>query len=182
MASLAIGLGVFLVGLIIAARIGFAEIYLDTLPVYMGVFGIVWVFCWIAWATRRLREMMEQLQPLFLVPSAEYRTGVQHSVRWAFDWPLQLRGSLLLWMIGIGTVVAFTRYGLLVWFPSAWSLSPFLFLKNLILILFDIPIAVLLFASGTGIVSYTAFVRHIASLPLIPHIGIARAKLRCGRV
>jgi hypothetical protein len=145
----------------------------------MGVFGIVWVFCWIAWATRRLRTLMDQLQPLFLVPPGDYRTGVQHSVRWAFDWPLQIRGSILLWALGIATVIVFTHYGLLVWFPPAWSLSPSLFFKNLILVLFDIPIAVLLFAGGTGIVSYTAFAKHIAHLPLIPHIGIARVKLRC---
>jgi hypothetical protein len=80
---------------------------------------------------------------------------------------------------GIATVVVFTRYGLLVWFPPARSLSPSIFLKNLILVLFDIPIAVLLFTGGTGIVSYTAFANHIANLPLIPYVGIARAKLRC---
>jgi hypothetical protein len=98
-ASIAIGLGVFLVGLAIAARIGFTGTYLGTLPIYMGVFGIVWVFCWIAWATRRLRTLMDQLQPLFLVPPGDYHAGVQHSVRWAFDWPLQIRGSILLWAL-----------------------------------------------------------------------------------
>jgi hypothetical protein len=107
-ASIAIGLGVFLVGLAIAARIGFTGTYLGTLPIYMGVFGIVWVFCWIAWATRRLRTLMDQLQPLFLVPPGDYHAGVQHSVRWAFDWPLQIRDSILLWALGIATVTAYS--------------------------------------------------------------------------
>ena len=87
----------FLTGLLIASVIGFHREYLKSRQIYLGVIAVIWVMWWIAWATRRLRVVMENVQPIFLVSADRFRAEVEQFEAWAFNWRLQIAVSLILW-------------------------------------------------------------------------------------
>src|SRR5581483_2112272 len=113
-----------------------------------------WVTWWIAWATRKFEAVISDVQSVFLVSSDVYQAEVDRFARWSFDWRFQIKGSLLCWIAGWLVVYVMTRYGWLVWFAPEWSTQPNLVWKNLILVIYDLPIAFLLFISVSGIISY----------------------------
>ena len=177
-ASIMAGVVLFLVGFGIAGIIGFGTTYVTSRPIYLGVFGVTWTMWWVAWGARRMRVLTERLRPIFLVPPGRLERDVARFEEWAFNWPLQCRIALVLWVLGCLEIFVRIRYEWLFVMPAEWSKGPYLSGKMLILFLYDLPIVTLFTASGISLISFVLFVRRVTRHPLVPYLSLARVKLR----
>ena len=178
-AAVATGLVLFLTGLLIASVIDFHREYLKSRQIYLGVIAVIWVMWWIAWATRRLRVVMENVQPIFLVSADRFRAEVERFEAWAFNWRLQIAVALILWGFSCFDIYNRSRTGRLFAFEQPeWTGDPHLLTKNLILAIFNLANVTLLVTSAIGIVCFVFFVANLRRLPLVPYMALARLKLR----
>lgn len=169
---------VFLAGAGIASLIGLLVVYLRTLPIYLGLFGIGWVAFWGTWASRKIRSIANEIRDAFHLSENEYDRLSSKWLKKLSDSRLHLCISFMFifgaWLyLGLAT-----RLWLLPWFPQAWSLGPHLWAKNLILGMYAVPILLLLITTGVGIIIFAAFVSALSKCPLVPSLEIVRVKLR----
>ena len=176
-AAVATALALFLAGLLIAAAIDFDKQYRESRQVYLGVVSVVLAMVSIAWATRRLPAVMENVRPIFLVSTDRFRSEVERFEVWAFNWPLQIGGTLMLWAFSCFDIYRRASTNELHAFKGPWTEPQNLLVKSLILMLYDLVCVALLVVSVIGVVCYISFVTNIRRLPLVPHLAIARTKL-----
>lgn len=177
-ASAALGLFFFLVGAAISWRIDFAISYIQTLPVYLAVFGIAWVAAWLYWMSRKLDSVFRDVRAAFLISEKEFEALALLWTRRFFNTRLYLSGSTLV-VASSWLYLAYLVYsGNIPWLPDEWSSEPYLWEKTLILGIYIIPVGFLVFTTGAGILYYCAFAFSISQQPLVPMIELARAKLR----
>jgi hypothetical protein len=177
-ASIMAGVVLFLVGLGIAIIIGFHREYVTSRPIYLGVCGVTWATWWVAWGARRTRVLTERVRPIFLDPPGPLQSDVARFEKWVFNWPLQARIALVLWVVGCLDIYVRIRKDSLFVMPEAWSKGPYLPGKMLILFVYDLPVVTLFTASGISIISFVLFVRRITQHPLLPYLTFARVKLQ----
>jgi len=178
----------FILGLVISVPISFFYAYLTSPPIYLALFGIAWVGSWIGSGTRQIQKLINDIRPAFMVSDDAYEQKVKTCISWIFNNRIQWLFSVIYIFIGWGLLCYYNQKGLLPWFHEVWSSEPHLFAKNVILALYCIPIAILLFISTHGIIIYLCSVYHIFRLPLVPNVKLARVilkplssfSLRCG--
>lgn len=67
-----LGLIAFFTGLLISFTISFEKEYLNTFPVYIGTFGIIWVLAILNHSSTTFHEAYAELRPCFLITDKEY--------------------------------------------------------------------------------------------------------------
>ncbi len=176
LATLALAGGTFLIGLLLAWSIGFTRGYLSTQAIYFGVFGIAWVGIWQSWGVRRIKSMLPELRYALRISDAKF-ADLKGEMRDGLRWKAQV----FLWSFWTGLswfgVYFLTRHHLFLSFPEAWSESPNLIVKNLILDLYAIPINALIWFGAVAIVTYNHRIEKLLQLDLVPNIDVAREKL-----
>lgn len=173
-----LSLTVFVGGLFIAWLGRFHSTYLRSTPVYLGVFGIVWVGGWIVWSSRRLARMLDEIRPAFLVTDHVFESATRPYLRRMAGIRLQLICSGALILISAFYVWFEARRGVVRFFPMAWSKYPNDLVKNLVLDLYSIPIILLICTAAIGIVSYAKMVVALSRLPINPLLSVSRTTLR----
>lgn len=182
------GLVVYGIGFGIAYYINFHPTYVRTVPVYLGVFGIVWVTGSIRWASCRFHAIMAEIRPCFLVRDRDY-------AGFATKWTSRLSNnrsifSVVLLMFILALIVAYMgihRPDLLqqyaiqsmrpTLFPPAWYTGD-LFAKMLIIDVYGLFAA---FPLGTGtclLIVNVFFLNDLRRLPVAPLPGVIIAKFR----
>lgn len=110
-ASICAAIVLYAAGLFVSYQIDFASDYISTLPVYLGVFGIAWVGCWLGWGTRRLYKIFKDVRLAFIVSDETYRNTVDAWHARLFHWPMQFLFSILGVLISWSMVYIFSRNG-----------------------------------------------------------------------
>lgn len=72
-----VGLFVFAVGYLMARSINFGNSYLNSFPIYLGTFGIVWVCSFLRYGSQSIHLAYEELRPCFSVPDKNYKTLIE---------------------------------------------------------------------------------------------------------
>lgn len=179
LSSLSLGVGTFVVGLLISFPIGFAGTYLRTLSNYVAIFGISWVALCARWGSKKVQNVFPRIRPAFDVGRrGKYFDKLVHiSLKRIFN----TRQHIVIAVIGV--ILAWTYVPLLAtlggipWLPRAWSLEPYLWVKILILDIYLIPVVFLLTTTAFAIALYMQTVAQIARLRPIPLIEAAREYL-----
>lgn len=177
--SLASALAVFALGLVLASVSGFASLYLTSVPVYYGTFGIAWVSYWGAWGDRALVRSSERALQAFITKS-EIESIVRDELRGLF------RG------INQAVIAAITAAALVAYaatrtyassdgldlFPDAWSSQPSLFLKNVVLALYALPVSLFVVTMIDGVQRYMRIVFRLSREDLGHPLLVAKYHLR----
>lgn len=158
--------------------IDFHTDYVRSPQVYFGLFGIVWLASCGVWASRRLRCMLSEIRPAFLIRDDEFGRFILGWVGHLYNRRLHLGGGILLILASWLYVGLDTRLGKIAGFSASWSEGPDLWVKNLILGLYAAPIGLLLATALAAIITYAFFVWSVVSLPLVPLLDLGRQRLR----
>ena len=184
-----IGLVPFLGGLLISSTIGFEIEYLQTIPIYIGAFGIAWVLGVIRYASRSVHRVYEELRPCFLVTDREYSSVIK---TW-FERMRSHRGNF--WAAGFLTLLAWVvvyfsffqsdliqRINLTSLrpyiFPQYWYTSQNLPIKALIIAYWGVYVALPLATAGRILVYNFLFLLSLRHWPVIPIPSVVRMRLQ----
>jgi hypothetical protein len=176
--GLCMGALFFTAGGIIAVTAGFLSLYVTSLPIYLGAFGIAWVSAWCAWAGRRVPDILQLLRPAIALTDAEFADFAHAWLRRFHHNRLFAVISALLFSVSALFVVWQIYGGGLPWFPADWSLAPARAAKAAILCIFSVGIAALLVTTTAGILNYAAFTKAVSQQPLVPVLDFVRLRFR----
>jgi hypothetical protein len=179
LASLALSAFFFLIGLGISLKIDFLTSYINSLPIYLGVFGISWVAAWIYTVSVRLHVIFRDVRHVLLMSDQDFNEFRLLWIGRFFNMRLHVYGSIIVIIISWSYLVFLAFYfNDIPWFPVEWSKEPYLWGKVLILAIYAIPINFLVFTAAAGIVTYCFFTVSVSKKPLVPLFEFARQKLR----
>jgi len=168
----------FGIGAGISWSIKFLDIYLQTLPIYLGVIGFFWSLIWLNWVRKRIHTVCQEIRPAFLVKDEDFDQLCLLWIQRLLNKRLHFSVSIILMLIGWLALVLVTRFGVIGIFPTAWSEGPYLWAKNLVLCLYIVPVALMISTGGAFIITFAFFVISLTRLPLVPLIEITRIILR----
>jgi hypothetical protein len=176
--SFGIALLTYALGLAIAWPIGFGPDYVNTSALYLGVLGIAWTGTFVGWGRHRIVTLLQDVSPAFGPSASEYEEAARNGLRKMLDWRPQAGISLVL--IGVSGVYVWmaTRTSLLPWFPSSWT-SPDSgrLIKNMLLLVYAIPIVTLTTSALVFICMFTRFVMRLRGFVVVPVLPTALATL-----
>lgn len=179
LASLTVGIMTYVVGLVTAWTIGFVHGYATTRQLYLGLIGIVWTGAYVGWGRRRISELLVEISPSFRPSAEQYAEAASRWLQRLLAWRPQVVVSLMLIMTSSAYIWTATRTSELAWFPPSWSShDPDLWVRNIILCVYAIPILVLLTSALVFIAVFTLFVLSLRKLEVIPVLPAALAMLR----
>ena len=170
---------IYAVGFAISWTIDFAPDYLKTVPLYVGLAGIVWTGAYVGWGRKRICQLLGEIEPVFRPSGPEYAHTASTWLRRLLDWRPQLGMSAL--AIAASCVYAWyaTGQGQFPWFPASWSAAgPNLWLKSAVLFMYAIPILILVTSALVFIGVFTLFVLSVRRLTAIPLPPAALSLLR----
>lgn len=187
--SVLLGVACYLIGLGFSALIDFEAVYMNTLPIYLGVWGIAWTAGFLRYASRRVHDCYAELRPCFLIPDEEYRALIFKWIQRIWSRPANLTIALVLFALGaLATIASFYEWAPLTHFPYR-SIRPSIFgegwfnrvhtgTKALIILFYGFVVALLLGPASRVLVINFWFLVDLRTLPVIPAAEIIRSRLR----
>lgn len=186
--SLVLAAAEFLVGLALAASIGFTGTYLQTVPVYLLSAAFGWYMGRARWLTLQVPERIKCARAVFDVSDTEFRQGVGRAFYWATQ-PWAIVGLTFFCLAAVWAVAAQYYFGLVPYmsrfadflstpaFPTEWHTHGHMLVKMLIVdvyvglaVAFAVPI---LWASLVGMVASVRVVRSWRVVPVPAYVATA---------
>jgi hypothetical protein len=169
----------YAIGLGLALAIGFVTHYVATLPLYIGLLGIVWTGTHVGWGRRRVVDLLVEVEAAFRGGSTHYPDEAIRWLRRMLNVRYQSAAALLAIVITWAYVWIAIRSTPLPWFPSRWSFTgPDLLARTVILFIYAIPVLVLAVSAVVFIAVFTLFVLDLRTLESTPVLPAALALLR----
>lgn len=177
------GLLSWILGLIMAMIFGLESLYFITTPLHLYAAGIAFAFYFGHWFGNRLSVMFLYIEPAFTGETNAYRSYATRWSRILFSMRGHLVVSSLFLIAAWILIVVFLTIEWLPWFPEEWSNGEKIIEKSIIVMIADIPVALLM---GTGTYTAITFMIFTKKLLLGPHtdfdinplLEITRRRLR----
>lgn len=149
--SVSLGFTVFMTGFILSFFDfnNFHFIYISSLPIYLGVFGIMWVSASMVWGTKKYVKVLNNARIYFNISDAEYLETTEKWLKPMVDDKRALFYSFIFIIFTYFVVFIVYHYNIsfLMLFPPEWYLPP-TFYKILILDIYATIIVFLMVTSG----------------------------------
>ncbi len=183
------GFIIFAGSVLIAFSINFQAAYLTTRAIYIGLFGIVWVFGVIYYASHQFHAAYEDLRPCFLVSDEVYKAKIDTWFRRFASHRGNIIASLIFLLVAWGVVyVAFYGYDTVkligiqslrpTLFSNDWYTPDHLFVKALLIGYWAFFCAFPLATSARLLVLNQFFLLSLQKLPVIPLPEIVFVRLQ----
>lgn len=165
--SIFLGLLVFVLGWIISYFNNFEEIYVSTLLVYLGVFGIILVSSSMVWALKNYIKILNQIRPYFDVSDEEYLDATEKWLKLIYNDKNMLNSSFFFIILTycIIFLVYLYKIDMLMVFPIEWYLTP-TFHKILILYVYGFFVIMLIVTSGKSLIYNIQMMHELGKKPV----------------
>jgi len=187
--AILIGIIPFLGGLLISSIIDFEIEYLQTIPIYIGVFGIAWVLGVIRYGSVSVHKVYEGLRPCFLVTDEEYSSIIKIWFEKMRSHKGNFLSAVFLALSAWGVVYLtffqmnfIQRLGLVSLrpyaFPQYWYEPHHVLIKALIIAFWGVCVAFPLATAGRILVYNFLFLLSLRHWPVIPIPTVVRMRLQ----
>ena len=187
-AAFLVGGVVYITGLGIAGLFNFSQVYIRSLPVYLGVLGIAWVFGSLHYASISIHNAYNMLRPCLLISDKEFK---EYMSSW-FNRLRNIRANVMASVIVLlsGWLVVYLIYfqenvllNLHLYlkprvFPPEWFFPPNLGAKAFIIDFYVVCIAFPLGTTARMLTLNLFFIIGFTKFPVIPIPSIVRIRLR----
>lgn len=178
-ATLALGIAIFSIGLLIAWVGRLLPIYLRSPQGYIVTIDLMLAFAWLRAASKNYVKRLNESRAIFAVSDQEFEALIDRWVRRIYD-----RKALLCWFLLVLLVVwtwatakmyMHTTETRLNWFtnppdhalPSEWYNEPQLFFKILIVDVYVLFCALVISTGARSVILHVLFVRELSKLPTV---------------
>lgn len=183
MLALGTGIAMWSIGLVLAAIGGFLNVYFTTWPAYLAGFGSFWSVFWYLWAVRNVPGMIKRSTIVLSSPAAA-EAFAEKWRRQIISFPCAPVAPILVILATYVIVKSHLDHSLpgLPRLSSSWSSEPRLWIKNLIVIIWSVPIVCGIGGSAVGTLKYSRAVYELAldrrQCPVFPSVPLVREGFR----
>lgn len=188
--SILICIIVYLIGLVVSLLIGFHSNYLNSIPIYIGLFGISITIFIIRYGSTSIHKSYDQLRPCFIISDSQYKNFLDN---W-FSRLSNIRSTIYLCVFLSLIFIALSYFSfyfsnLIEYFKLVsirpklfeiqnWFNDPYKIVKFILLVFYSICIAFPLATAGRILFVNFFFLLDLHYLPIIPIPNLVRNRLR----
>lgn len=180
---------VYLTGFIVSLFIGFQWNYINSIPIYFGLFGILISIIILRYGSTSIHKSYDQLRPCFVISDFQYKNFLE-------NWFSRISNTRSTIFLGVFLSLIFILlcylsfysniieyYGLVSFKPKLfeiqnWFVEPYKYVKFFLLIFYSICIAFPLATAGRILFVNFFFLLDLRFLPIIPIPNLVRNRLK----